>query len=276
MCGTAFTKDDPVTRAFSWSVLFLIAMPYTIFGVGRGLAVSRPSPPRRPAAWRRHRPADHAQCSGAGHRTRGELSVSTAAAITEHHLHRARRVAAHPRELGQARHVDLPRRRRHDLRRAPRGIRRAALRRSQLAAAVDDPRHPADRLHDLPAHLQQRHDGRGARGHPAGQAWASSVSSSSSPSSGGAMFLAMQAYEWTHLIEHGQSIRRNNFGATFFILTGFHGMHVFSGVVYLSIILLDRLRRTIHARATTPRSRSPACTGTSSTWSGSSSSRSCT
>ena len=55
---------------------------------------------------------------------------------------------------------------------------------------------------------------------------------------GGAMFLAMQAFEWTHLIEHGQSIRRNNFGATFFILTGFHGMHVLSGVVYLSIILL--------------------------------------
>jgi len=55
---------------------------------------------------------------------------------------------------------------------------------------------------------------------------------------GGALFLAMQAYEWTHLIEHGQSIRKNNFGATFFILTGFHGMHVFSGVVYLTIILL--------------------------------------
>jgi ABC-type sulfate transport system permease subunit len=36
MCGTAFTKDDPVTRAFSWSVLFLIAMPYTIFGVAAG------------------------------------------------------------------------------------------------------------------------------------------------------------------------------------------------------------------------------------------------
>jgi ABC-type sulfate transport system permease subunit len=36
MCGTAFTKDDPVTRAFSWSVLFLIAMPYTIFGLAAG------------------------------------------------------------------------------------------------------------------------------------------------------------------------------------------------------------------------------------------------
>ena len=36
MCGTAFTKDDPVTRAFSWSVLFLIAMPYTVFGLAAG------------------------------------------------------------------------------------------------------------------------------------------------------------------------------------------------------------------------------------------------
>jgi hypothetical protein len=33
MCGTAFAPDDPVTRAFSWSVLFLIAMPYTVFGL---------------------------------------------------------------------------------------------------------------------------------------------------------------------------------------------------------------------------------------------------
>jgi cytochrome c oxidase subunit 3 len=55
---------------------------------------------------------------------------------------------------------------------------------------------------------------------------------------GGVLFLCCQAYEWTHLIEHGQSITRNNFGATFFILTGFHGMHVFSGVVYLSVLLV--------------------------------------
>jgi heme/copper-type cytochrome/quinol oxidase subunit 3 len=58
---------------------------------------------------------------------------------------------------------------------------------------------------------------------------------------GGILFLCCQAYEWTHLIEHGQSIQKNNFGATFFILTGFHGMHVFSGVVYLSIILIRGL-----------------------------------
>jgi heme/copper-type cytochrome/quinol oxidase subunit 3 len=58
---------------------------------------------------------------------------------------------------------------------------------------------------------------------------------------GGALFLCCQAYEWTHLIEHGESIRKNNFGATFFVLTGFHGMHVFSGVCYLSVILARAL-----------------------------------
>jgi cytochrome c oxidase subunit 3 len=59
---------------------------------------------------------------------------------------------------------------------------------------------------------------------------------------GGVIFLSLQAYEWTHLIHQGQSIRKNNFGATFFILTGFHGLHVLSGVVYLSTILAQALR----------------------------------
>jgi heme/copper-type cytochrome/quinol oxidase subunit 3 len=59
---------------------------------------------------------------------------------------------------------------------------------------------------------------------------------------GGAIFLSLQAYEWNKLIFHeGQSIRKNLFGATFFILTGFHGMHVFSGVVYLGAILVRAL-----------------------------------
>ena len=59
---------------------------------------------------------------------------------------------------------------------------------------------------------------------------------------GGAIFLSLQAYEWNKLIVHeGQSIAKDNFGATFFILTGFHGCHVFSGVVYLSCILVRTL-----------------------------------
>jgi cytochrome c oxidase subunit 3 len=55
---------------------------------------------------------------------------------------------------------------------------------------------------------------------------------------GGLCFLGLQAYEWTHLIHEGMTIRSNPwgsnlFGATFFILTGFHGCHVLAGVIYL-------------------------------------------
>jgi heme/copper-type cytochrome/quinol oxidase subunit 3 len=60
---------------------------------------------------------------------------------------------------------------------------------------------------------------------------------------GGAIFLLLQAYEWNHLIGEGVTLRGNPFGAalfgtTFFILTGFHGMHVFAGVVYLSTLAI--------------------------------------
>jgi cytochrome c oxidase subunit 3 len=55
---------------------------------------------------------------------------------------------------------------------------------------------------------------------------------------GGLIFLGMQAREWTHLIvTDGLSIKTSLFAATFFVLTGFHGMHVFGGVCYLSTIL---------------------------------------
>ena len=56
---------------------------------------------------------------------------------------------------------------------------------------------------------------------------------------GGLLFLGLQALEWHHLIaERGMSIQRDLFDATFFILTGFHGCHVFGGVVYNSVLLI--------------------------------------
>jgi hypothetical protein len=33
MCGASFGENDPVSRAFSWSILFLMATPYTIVGL---------------------------------------------------------------------------------------------------------------------------------------------------------------------------------------------------------------------------------------------------
>jgi cytochrome c oxidase subunit 3 len=57
---------------------------------------------------------------------------------------------------------------------------------------------------------------------------------------GGAVFLGCQAFEWHHLIAgEGLSIKTSLFSATFFILTGFHGCHVFGGVVYLGTLLLS-------------------------------------
>src|SRR5690606_27781713 len=95
----------------------------------------------------------------------------------------------------------------------------------------------------------------------------------------GAVFVGMQAFEWTKLILEGVRPWQNpfgaeQFGASFFMITGFHGLHVSAGVVYLVIVAMKVLRATTSAPAATTRSsRSPACTGTSSTLSGSSSLR---
>ena len=67
---------------------------------------------------------------------------------------------------------------------------------------------------------------------------------------GGAAFLACQAYEWTHLIREGARLWSNpwgapQFGACFFVLTGFHGSHVFSGLVILVVTAIrTRLGKT--------------------------------
>jgi heme/copper-type cytochrome/quinol oxidase subunit 3 len=59
---------------------------------------------------------------------------------------------------------------------------------------------------------------------------------------GGAGFLGLQAYEWTKLIGEGLKVWGNPwgaslFGTTFFIITGFHGLHVTGGVIYLIVML---------------------------------------
>ncbi|MDW3095490.1 MAG: heme-copper oxidase subunit III family protein [Gammaproteobacteria bacterium] len=54
----------------------------------------------------------------------------------------------------------------------------------------------------------------------------------------GLMFVGMQAFEWTKLIQEGVRPWGNpmgaaQFGSCFFMITGFHGLHVSGGVIYL-------------------------------------------
>ncbi len=73
---------------------------------------------------------------------------------------------------------------------------------------------------------------------------------------GGLAFLSCQAWEWTHL--HGEgawwgsnpfsnadgTISTTNFTNFFFTITGFHGFHVFSGVIINVIMLIMTLKGT--------------------------------
>ncbi|MDA1074480.1 MAG: heme-copper oxidase subunit III family protein [Proteobacteria bacterium] len=57
----------------------------------------------------------------------------------------------------------------------------------------------------------------------------------------GASFVGMQVFEWSKLIEEGVRPWGNpmgaaQFGSCFFMITGFHGLHVSAGVIYLLIV----------------------------------------
>jgi cytochrome c oxidase subunit 3 len=60
----------------------------------------------------------------------------------------------------------------------------------------------------------------------------------------GATFVGMQAFEWTKLIVDegvrpwGNGLGAAQFGSCFFMITGFHGLHVSAGVIYLTVVAL--------------------------------------
>ena len=69
----------------------------------------------------------------------------------------------------------------------------------------------------------------------------------------GATFVGMQAFEWSKLISEGVRPWGNPFGApqfgsAFFMITGFHGMHVSAGVIYLLVVAFKVLRGDYESR----------------------------
>jgi heme/copper-type cytochrome/quinol oxidase subunit 3 len=59
---------------------------------------------------------------------------------------------------------------------------------------------------------------------------------------GGSIFVGVQAYEYGELIKHGSLPNVDLFWSTFYAMTGFHGFHVFVGVIWLAFLWVAAAR----------------------------------
>jgi cytochrome c oxidase subunit 3 len=64
----------------------------------------------------------------------------------------------------------------------------------------------------------------------------------------GIIFLVMQAWDYSILIGEGMTLGSGPFGTTYYTLTGFHGAHVFGGVLMLGVILYRGLAGQFSAK----------------------------
>ncbi|NKC28114.1 cytochrome o ubiquinol oxidase subunit III [Ochrobactrum ciceri] len=58
----------------------------------------------------------------------------------------------------------------------------------------------------------------------------------------GAAFLAMEVYEFNHLIHEGAGPGRSAFLSAFFALVGTHGLHITSGLIWILVLSAQLLR----------------------------------
>ena len=64
----------------------------------------------------------------------------------------------------------------------------------------------------------------------------------------GIAFLLLQAYDYSILFGEGMKMGSGPFGTTYFTLTGFHGAHVFGGVIMLGVMLYRGMSGQFSAR----------------------------
>jgi heme/copper-type cytochrome/quinol oxidase subunit 3 len=63
----------------------------------------------------------------------------------------------------------------------------------------------------------------------------------------GGVFIAGQVYEFTSFVNEGLGYTTNLFGSAFYTLTGFHGVHVSVGIVFLLSLFVMSLRGNLGA-----------------------------
>ncbi len=65
---------------------------------------------------------------------------------------------------------------------------------------------------------------------------------------GGSVFVGVQVYEYVQLLDHGYLPNRDLFWSTFYAMTGFHGIHVCVGVIWLFCVWIGAVRGTYTAQ----------------------------
>jgi heme/copper-type cytochrome/quinol oxidase subunit 3 len=67
----------------------------------------------------------------------------------------------------------------------------------------------------------------------------------------GALFLAVQGFEWVRLVQHGLTLSSSQYGASFYVVIGCHAAHVLAAVVWLAAVtaLASRGRFTAQRHA---------------------------
>jgi heme/copper-type cytochrome/quinol oxidase subunit 3 len=56
---------------------------------------------------------------------------------------------------------------------------------------------------------------------------------------GGAIFIIVKAFEWTHEIQLGYTITANTFWSFYYTAAGLHALHVIAGMVIMAIVAVD-------------------------------------
>ncbi len=61
----------------------------------------------------------------------------------------------------------------------------------------------------------------------------------------GAVFVAVQGYEWARLMEFGLTARSGIYGGTFYTLIGAHAVHVLGALTWLAAIVVGTVQRRV-------------------------------
>jgi cytochrome c oxidase subunit 3 len=60
----------------------------------------------------------------------------------------------------------------------------------------------------------------------------------------GAVFVAVQGYEWSSLLAQGLTMTRSTFASFFYLIVGTHGLHVLGGLIGVAVVVRGMVRGT--------------------------------